>query len=220
MLIHKQKMLFMLAILFFAMAGLTFSQATGSKDVNVTNTPNVNVVNTPTVGIDPAKNTVQVANAASGPLAVVVTSTAVRRPFQARVNLQIADGANADSKHLDIPAGKRLVIENVSALTFGPQGQGLLINFTTAVQDTVGDNAVGGFENHDVVLTSQGIFNSLERMAASQNTLAFADETVQTPNGILTGLDVVVNLSRGTLTGTAGARVTITGYVEDLPVAQ
>jgi hypothetical protein len=208
--IPKLKMLFMLAALFVSMAGLTFGQSTGSKDVNV--------VNSPTVGIDPAKNTVQVVNAASGPLLVTVASTPTKRPFQARVNLQIPDGANADSKNLDIPAGKRLVIENVSALTFGPQGQSLLINFTTAVQDIVGDNAVGGFENHDVVLTSQGIFNSLERMAANQNTLAFADEIVQTPNGILTGLDVIVNLSRGTFTGTAGARVTITGYVEDLPV--
>ena len=39
---------------------------------------------------------------------------------------------------------------------------------------------------------------------------AFADETVNTPFG---------PLSRGTLNGSSGARVTFSGYLEDLPAA-
>jgi hypothetical protein len=150
------KSIFIFTAMILGLTGFTFGQATSSKDVNVVNTPNVNVVNTPTVGIDPAKNTVQAANAASGPLAVTVIGASVKHPFQARVNLEIPVGANADGARVSIPAGKRLVIENVSALTFGPQGQGLLISYQTALQDLVGDNSVGGFENHDIVLTSQG----------------------------------------------------------------
>jgi len=218
----KYKSLFIFAALVFGAVAAADGQTTRAGALSSASpSSNVNVVNTPTVGIDPAKNTVQVANSASGPLAVAITNTPVRRPFQARVNLTIPDGANADSERLTIPVGKRLVIQNVSALTFGPQGLGHLLNFTTCVQDTIGDNSVGGFENHDVVLTTQGLFNGTERLAANQNLLAFADESVQTPNGsTLTGLDVIVNFSRGSLNGTSGVRVTITGYVEDVPAVQ
>ena len=217
----KYKSLFIFAALVFGAVAAADGQTTRAGALSPASpSSNVNVINTPTVGIDPAKNTVQVANSASGPLAVAITNTPVRRPFQARVSLTIPDGANADSERLNIPVGKRLVIENVSALTFGPQGLGHLLNFTTSVQDTVGDNSTGGFENHDIVLTTQGLFNGLERLAANQNLLAFADESVQTPNGPLSGLDVIVNFSRGSLTGTSGVRVTITGYVEDVPAVQ
>jgi hypothetical protein len=82
----------------------------------------------------------------------------------------------------------------------------------------LGLNNNGGFENHDLVLVSQGLFNGLERSVAHQKVLAFADETVKTSSSTLSGLDVVVNFSRGTLIGSAGARVTFSGYVEDLPV--
>src|SRR4051794_10464429 len=119
----KHRSPFILATLILGMTGLGYGQPGRSGDVGPGATSNVNVVNTATVGIDPAKNTVQVANSASGPLAVAVTNAPVRRPFQARVNLDIPDGANANSERLNIPVGKRLVIENVSALTFGPQGQ-------------------------------------------------------------------------------------------------
>ena len=218
----KYRSLFIFVAVIVGTVAAADGQTTKSGALSASSPPsNVNVVNTPTVGIDPAKNTVQVANSASGPLAVAITNTPVRRPFQARVNLSIPNGANADSERLNIPVGKRLVIENVPALTFGPQGLGHLLNFTTCVQDTIGDNTNGGFENHDVVLTTQGLFNGLEQLAANQNLLAFADESVQTPNGsILTGLDVIVNFSRGSLTGTSGVRVTITGYVEDVPAVQ
>jgi hypothetical protein len=205
------------SVLTLCFANLAYGQTSSSKDVNVVNTPSVNVINTPAVGIDPTKNTVRLTNTESDPLAVTVVGGAARRPFQARVNLQIPAGANFDSATLAIPAGKRLVIEDVSALTFQPQGQGLLINFNTSVEDSVGSNNTGGFENHDVVLVSQGIFNELERSASHQTMLVFADESVETPVGVLHGLGVVVSLSRGTLTGSAGARVTFSGYVEDLP---
>src|SRR5829696_5025166 len=145
----KYRSLFIFAAFIFGAVAAADGQTTRSGELSQAPSPsNVNVVNTPTVGIDPAKNTVQVANSASGPLAVAITNRPVRRPFQARVNLDISDGGNADFERLHIPVGKRLVIENVSALTFGPQGQGLLLNFTTCVQDTIGDNSGGGLEGH------------------------------------------------------------------------
>jgi hypothetical protein len=217
----KYKSLFIFAALVFGAVAAADGQTTKSAELSSASpSTNVNVVNTPTVGIDPAKNTVQVANSASGPLAVVVTNMPVRRPFQARINLDIPSGANANSGRLNIPVGKRLIIENVSALTSGPQGLAHLLNFTTSVQNIIGDNSVGGFESHDVLLSSQGLFNGVERLAANQNLLAFADESVQTPNGTVSGLDVIVNFSRASLIGFSSVRVTITGYVEDVPAQQ
>jgi|SRR6266496_1639737 len=213
----SNKSLLVISVMILGFASSAFGQTGSSKDVNVVNTPNVNVVNTPTVGIDPTKNTFRLANTQTEPLPVTVVGAAVRHPFQARVNLNIPEGANADSATLSIPAGKRLVIEDVSALTFQPQGQALLLDFTTAAEDLVGANQSGGFENHDIALVSQGIFNGLERSVGHQKMLVFADESVQTPVSILRGLGVTVTLSRGTFLGSAGARVTFTGYVEDLP---
>ena len=219
---NRYKSVLIFPVLILSFASVAFGQAGASKDVSVVNTPNVNVVNTPTVGIDPAKNTVRVVNTQSDPLPVTVVGRAVRRPFQARVNLSISPGGNSSIVTLPIPAGKRLVIEDVSALTFQPQGQGLLISFLTAVDDSVvsndpgtGDN--GGFEGHDLVLVSQGMFNGLERSTAHEKMLVFADESVKTPSSTLSGIGVNVHLSRGTFDGSAGARVTFSGYVEDLP---
>jgi len=206
------------SVLVIGSSSFAFGQSGTGKDVNVVNVPSVNVANTPTVGIDPAKNTVKLDNNESNPLAVKVTGGAVRQPFQAGINLDILAGGNSDIEDIDIPAGKRLVIESVNAVTFQPPGQGLLITFQTALSDQVGDNAGSiGFEDFDLVLTSQGIFNGSERSTANHKVLAFADETVTTTSGTVHGRKLSVHMARGTTTGTAGARVTFSGYLEDLP---
>lgn len=98
----------------------------GTADVNVVNTPGVTVNNTPSVnianqptvnahimsgafvGIDPANNTVQVASSAGTPLQMV-----------------LGQGFNISTgfpQTFDVPAGKRLVIEFVSANCSGLTG--------------------------------------------------------------------------------------------------
>lgn len=99
----KCRSLFIFAALVFGATAAAHGQTTRSGELGSASlSSNVNVVNTPTVGIDPAKNTVQVANSASGPLAVAVTNAPARRPFQARVNLTIPDGANAASDRVNV----------------------------------------------------------------------------------------------------------------------
>ena len=86
----------------------------------------------------------------------------------------------------------------------------------TFVEDSIGEtNPRGGFEIHNVVLLSQGEFNGLEVSVAHEKVVVFADEAV----GTTTGLYIEVQLARGSATGSAGVRVTFSGYVEDLPTA-
>jgi hypothetical protein len=200
-------MIFQALVLSFA--NIAYGQTTSSKEVSVVNTPNVNVVNVPTVGIDATHNLVRLPNTQADPLAVTVVGDAVRRPFQVGVNVLISPGGNADFTRIEIPAGKRLVIEDVSAVTFQPEGQGLLLNFVTGLEDLVAVTGQDEFETHNVILVSQGLFNGLERSVAHQKMLVFAEQ--------LSGVGIILQMSRGSVTGTAGARVTFSGYVEDLP---
>ena len=204
----SRTMIFQALVLSFA--NIAYGQTTSSKEVSVVNTPNVNVVNVPTVGIDATNNLVRLPNTPADPLAVTVVGDAVRRPFQAGVNVNITPGGNADFAQIEIPAGKRLVIEDVSVVTFQPVGQGLLLNFVTGFEDLVAAAGQDEFETHNVILVSQGLFNGLERSVAHQKMLVFAER--------LFGFGIMVQMSRGSPTGSAGARVTFSGYIEDLPV--
>jgi hypothetical protein len=137
-----------------------------------------------------------------------------RRSFQMSVNLELGPGLNANVARLPIPAGKRFVIEDVSAVTFQPAGQPLLLDFTTPADDGC------SFEDvHNVVLISQRIFGGLEWSTGHERTLIFADESVQTNPGPLSGLGVTVTVWRSGIIGSASVRVTFSGYVEDLSAA-
>jgi hypothetical protein len=207
-----RKSLFVFSIVLLSTTSFAYGQTSSSKDVNVVNTPGVNVVNAPTVGIDPVENIVRLPNTETDPLAVKLVGVPVRRPFQMDVNLEIRPGVNSDSARLPIPAGKRLVIEDVSAVTFQPEGQGLMLDFTTPADDGCSFEEV-----HSVVLISHGSFGGLERSTAHERTMIFADESVQTSPGPRSGLDITVILSRAGMVGSAGVRVTFSGYIEDLP---
>jgi hypothetical protein len=199
------------------MTNVAYGQTGSSKDVIVVNTPAVNVVNAPTVGIDPAKNTVRLPNTPADPLAVKLAGEPARRPFQMGVNVAIQPGATSSFARLPIPAATRLVIEDVSAVTSQPQGQPLFLKFTTAVDDALAVGDENAFEDHSLVLSAQGVFNGSERSTAHERTMIFADESVQTTSGTLSGLEIRVELARGGSIGTASVRITFSGYIEDLP---
>ncbi len=128
------------------------------------------------------------------------------------VNLELRPDVNANLARLPIPAGKRFVIEDVSAVTFQPAGQRLLLDFATPADDGC------SFEDvHKVILISHGIFGGLEWSTGHERTMIVADESVQTNPGPRSGLDVVVTAWRSGMTGSAEVRVTFSGYVEDLP---
>jgi hypothetical protein len=157
------------------------------------------------------------ANTSSDPMSVRETKDPVaRKAFQARVIVS-PSGTGNQTGFLAIPAGKRLVIENVSAIARCPEGLRMEINFFTYIDnngDGVGD--VADITFHRIVLTDQGTFNGTAIASANHKVLVFADELIGTGHHQV-GVQARLN---GTTTGFTQAQVTFSGYVEDLPDAQ
>ena len=66
---------------------------------------------------------VQVVNTSAQPVLVRDVDNPARQPFQATVFISISDGVPAGSALLDVPSGRQLVIEYVSASVQLPTGQ-------------------------------------------------------------------------------------------------
>lgn len=174
--------------------------------------------NVKTVGIDPEQNTVRLPNTAANPLSVKVENTTVRKAFQARVFVS-PTGTGVSSGTLAIPAGKRLVIENVSVVGRLPEGMKAEVNFSTYM-DNDGDG-VGGIEDvvfHRIPMIEQGVFDGTSISAFNQKMLVFADSRIGNSQYPVT--------AQARLNGTAPAnslvqvQFTFSGYLEDLPTAQ
>jgi hypothetical protein len=141
-----------------------------------------------------------------------------RTAFQARV-IVTPLGTGFQSSSLDIPAGKRFVIENVSVITRSPEGMRMEVNFFSYIDrngDNVGDIADITFNR--IVLVDQGVFDGVQLAAANHAVVVFADEQIGT------GHYKVVAQAR--LNGAppanafTQAQFTFSGYLEDLPTAQ
>jgi hypothetical protein len=174
--------------------------------------------NTKTVGIDPAKNTVQLPNNAANPLSVKVENTAVRKPYQKRISVA-PQGTGVSTGALQIPAGKRLVIENVSVIGRVPEGLKLEVSFFTYLDnDGNGVNDPEDLTFHRIPMTEQGIFDGTAISSFNQKMLVFADGTIGSGN-----LSIV---AQARLNGAVPANTftqvqfTFSGYLEDLPTAQ
>jgi hypothetical protein len=206
-------------------AGSAFGQS-GKTMEGAASTPTTNLANPQTVdarqsgawnvGIDPAKNTVRVTSSSADPLPVkIIGSGSARKPFQARVFVA-PTGTGFSSGFLPIPVGKRLVIENVSAIARSPEGMRMEINFYSYIDnngDGVGD--VSDIVFHRIALTDQGTFDGTAIASANHQVLVFADEQIGTGHFGVT--------AQARLNGTpspnafAQAQLTISGYLEDLP---
>ncbi len=139
-----------------------------------------------------------------------------RTPFQARV-IVTPLGTGFSSSSLTVPAGKRLVIENVSAISRSPVGYRMEINFFSYI-DGNGDGVadIADITFHRIALTDQGTFGDTAIASANHKVLVFADGTVGTQNPQV----VVQARMNAALVGTpfVQAQVTFSGYLEDLAV--
>lgn len=180
---------------------------------SLTDSANAQQAKTTIVGIDTDKNIVRVGNAPSGPLDVkVIGSGSARKPFQFRASVGPTNTGIA-SQVIPIPAGKRLVIENVSAIARRPPGFQMEINFFCYLDngDGIGDSADITF--HRIALTEQGTFGDTAIASANHKVLIFADERIGT-----TPMSLVLQARlSGATTSFTQAQVTFSGYVEDLP---
>jgi len=88
---------------------------TGTPNVNVANTPNVNVNNTPNVHVTNSP-TVQVGNSSASPVPTVATDNPALQAFQ------YSNSSSTIGSQFTVPAGKTLVIEQVSFTCLEPVG--------------------------------------------------------------------------------------------------
>ena len=137
-----------------------------------------------------------------------------RKPFQTRVIVQPL-GNGFQTQFMNIPAGKRLVIENVSVITRSPAGMRMEVNYYTYL-DHNGDNVadIADITFHRVALVDQGTFDDTTIATANDKVLVFADELIGTQH-MKVGVQARLN---GTPPSGAftQAQFTFSGYLEDL----
>jgi hypothetical protein len=119
---------------------------------------------------------------------------------------------------LPIPAGKRLVIENVSAIARTAPGQKMELNFSTYMDSGEGPglDSIAYLTFHRIALTDQGTFDTMGIATANHKVLVFADEQIGDKHF---QVSVTARLN-GPVSGFVQAQVTFSGYLEDLPTAQ
>jgi hypothetical protein len=179
-------------------------------NVNVANTPNVNVANTPNVnlaagaqvGINPSANTVRLTNTLTSPLPVRDVDFG-RQPFQDSASDTQQPGTNASTITIaTVPAGKRLVIEFLSALAQMPAGQSLV-----GCQINTIAPPFGGV-THELLINEQPAFvNGDALWRASQHLRLYADP----------GSSVRMLVTRDSSAGQALFLATVSGYLVDVP---
>ena len=181
-------------------------------DVNVVNTPSVNVVNTPTVQLA-GTSTVQVSgttnvhvqNDSTTPVVVQDVSAPKRTPFQAAPSFPTPPflDNNPISAPIAVPAGKRLVIEHVSAratLPFGGQTPFVFFSISTTVAGVTVEHVL----NVPQVFLFNCICGSINSISQEMKLYADAGTTVQATAfaASTTGSPIALNFA-------------ISGYLED-----
>lgn len=208
-------LLVLTASLFGQSGSTTKDTTTNAAPTNNTQTVNAQQSGVWTVGIDPVKNTVQLVNSEANPLPVkIAPSGPARKPFQKRVVATVPAGSGVVHTTMFIPTGKRLVIENLSAVARVPQGLWPYVQVLTYFDngDTVLD--AQDIAYHRIAFVEQGSVNGQTTSTANHKVLVFADERVVTHYNL--GVTISFGIS-GTVTEATQAEVTLSGYIEDAP---
>lgn len=171
-----------------------------------------------TVGLDPATNTVRLANSEADPVPVKVipNGTTGRKAYQKRVTFDVGVGNNQGSLSFPIPAGKRFVIESMTAVVRLPPGIQPYLHMFTYMDDGDGVFNPADSGNQRFVLVQQMNSAGLTIWTANHKVVAYLDETI---GGTQINHTVALEVS-GDVSLLSKADVTFTGYLEDLPVQQ
>jgi hypothetical protein len=122
-----------------------------------------------------------------------------KQPYQRFMVLTLDPGEPLDNISFAVPAGKRLVLEQASAIAVTPVGQKVSLSVATT----------GGGLNGRAwfVLTPQGTFSGFERFTTTQPLRMYADAS----------RDVNFQATRSDSTGAATLNISVTGYLVDTP---
>jgi len=178
-------------------------QGTVTGTVTVSGTSSVNVVNTPLPVQGTVTGSVSITNPATNPVLVRDVDNPARHAFQQEVDVTFNAGETFVNPTIDVPAGKRLVVEYVSITACLPAGQKL----TNAEIRT---GATGGNPFVAMIVTpgSTACADLFDGFTASQMVRFYKDAGMG-------GLVVSVGRNVGTDFGSVDS--TIVGYLVDLP---
>jgi len=156
-----------------------------------------------------SKNTVESADTPPIPLAERDGKKIGRVPFQKAVTVNL-NGNGANITAMQIPAGKRFVIENVTAIVRCLESQRIEVNYFTSMPD----GGVAKTTVHKLLLQKQGSFNESAVFVANQKEIVYSDEKIGNEH-FSVGVSAQLN---GIASGFVQAQFTFSGYLEDLPV--
>lgn len=162
--------------------------------MGITGTPTVNLGTGNTVGIN---GSVTVGNSSTNPVLVRDVDNAARHFLQASGDISIANTAEFSISLLDVPSGKRLVIEYVSLTAAVPTGEKLLAMVTTL-------QPFGAQLSWPLPLISQGTFGTSDKFVAGQPVRLYVN-----PGGNVSGTLIP------SITGSVSGTFTISGYLVD-----
>lgn len=122
-------------------------------------------------------------------------------PFQSSVDISLPAGTGGQNAFVQVPAGKRLVIEYVSGDALMPTGQKCLLSVLTllAGQTTA--------TQHRLETVALGKFGATDHFRAAQVVRLYADP----------GTTVTLRADRDLATGTATARMSLSGKLVAVP---
>lgn len=170
--------------------------------VEVINTPTVNARQAGPWAVEMAPGaSVNLGNTELNPVPVRIANEG-RQAFQRRLTFTIEPGSTQNQISLDVPAGKRLVIEHASARVQGPTGE----KYISYIHTVVYTNG-GGAGIHWLVLSYQGTFSGIDVFTASQPMHVYAEPSLP---------PMIFLVTRTGITGSSFAEATISGYLVDL----
>ena len=122
-----------------------------------------------------------------------------KRPYQRLLLLTLDPGEFSDAVSFTVPAGKRFVVEQASAVADMPTGQRVSANVTTTG---------GGLNGRSwLALASQGAISGFDRYTTTQPTRMYADASTT----------VSFQASRSDASSSASLNFSVTGYLVDTP---
>jgi|KBSMisStandDraft_5_1062788.scaffolds.fasta_scaffold98172_4 hypothetical protein len=162
------------------------------SDVNVVRMPNVVISGTPLV---------TVANPAGNPVSVRDVDNPDAHPFQIAMNV-VLDGSNVGDESFTVPAGKRLIIDQVSIDSAVPVGDKVRISIITEAGLFQVSHAMNVVPRGTFHLPPDQVFDVFE---ATHLTRLFAEG----------GSNVGLHVSRNDTAGRAGVYFAISGHLID-----
>jgi hypothetical protein len=124
-----------------------------------------------------------------------------KQPFQAAVEINLPPGTGGENGFVQVPKGKRLVIEYASGEGFLPTGQKCLFSVITSLQG----QATG--TRHYLESTPMGKFGAPDYFRAGQVVRLYADP----------GTTVMLRADRDVTTGQGLVRMSLSGHLVNVP---